>query len=671
MIIYGLRKLATELFWATLLLLGSVGCGGVGGVPVTATPSKPAFIPLPMPKSPITASGFERLTRWYQLDLLSEIQPYITIDPLKRWLVLKNSTQLLFYDLNTLQDTALRINCPQPCAIAFHPTTNHLLVNNGVYDLDNFGNRVWVYEAPAGYTPSAVTYSPDGSQLAIAYSNSLDTIIQVYNPHSHKLEVLFPPIPNKVEALAFNRDGKLIAAGTNNSLEVKTVATACIADCINLSQVTNGPVHSLAFAKLSETSNQLLMTDQGLIWEITPAGWQLFKSIEPGAITLSPITNLLVVSNRQGIWSYDLTNSSLQRQQIFNPPLFSSNPVVQFSLDGTLLVVGGLVNGSESLAFQIFGDPSLLPYATIPANVACRQGNSDSVLVAFSADGQRLARSTSHCLEIWDFADQLVPKANLSLNDGFIKQLLFWPNGQELAVVVDKGDRDEVIFPLSNTNRQTPLSHTGSIVDMAFMSILPDELEILVTLEAGPAGQQLLFWDWQNRTLTAQNPLTDVEGIALFMKSDNSQLVMATTTGQITSWLNSSHIKNPDLLGIPSTAHFHDAIYLPHQGPVLLSPNELSLFRLNANSKMQISPNPIRAPQESASCSMDSQYIAVISNCQLWLWHVADGQDEVITLLQAAGDCLRNVAFHPLNSHILAATGQSGRLYLWELPQEN
>lgn len=671
MIRYGLRQLATELFWMTLLALGGVGCDRVGDIPTTSPAGDATPVSLPMPQSAITFSNSAQLTRWYHLDLPAGFQPYIAIAPLKGWFVLKNSTQLLFYDLNTLQDTGSRLNCPQPCAVALHPAQNHLLVNNELYDLDNFDNRVWVYEPPAGYTPATVTFSLDGSQLAIAYSNSLETIIRIYNSQNHKLEVNLPAIANKVETLAFSQDGELIAAGTNNSLEIKTVANTCLAGCINLSQITNGPVHSLAFAQLSETSNELLITDQGMIWEITPAGWQLFKNIEPGTLTLSPITNLLVVANPQGIWSYDLANSSLPGQPIFNSPPFSSNPIVQFSFDGRFLAIGGLVNGSESLAFQIFGDPGLLPYATIPGNAACRQGNGDSVLVAFSADGQRLARSTAHCLEIWHFANPLVPEVNQSLNNGFIKQLLFRPNGQELAVVVDKGDRDEVIFPFSNGNSQTPLSHQGSIVDMVFMPVLPGELEILVTLEDGPAGQQLLFWDWQTGTLKAQTALTDVKGIALFMKSDNSQLIMATTTGQITSWLNSSHLRNPDLLGIPNSANFHDAIYLPHQGPVLLAPNEPSLFRLNANNAMQISPSPIRATQEAASCSMDSQYIAIISNCQLWLWQAADKQDKVMAVLQAGGDCLNNVAFHPLNSHILATTAQTGQLYLWQLADEN
>ena len=673
MFIYGLRKLAIELFWAALLLLGGVGCGGVGGIPAGASPNNAGSVSLPMPSRPISLLALEQLTMFYRLGLPTGVGPDIAIDPAMRWLILKNSTQLLFYDLNTLQDTGLRINCPQPCLMAFHPepTQNQLLVGNRLYDLSNFATPFFVYESPAGHTPTAVAYNHDGSQLAIAYSSQLTSQIHIYRQSDHKSEATIPLSGNTVSALAFNHDSTLIAASTNNNLETRAVATVCLlASCPNFTQPTNSPIKSLIFYS-PERGSEFLITNQGAIWQVTQTKLQLFKSIESGHIALSPINSLLVVASRSGMKAYDLATASLEAYPLLKQTVSSSNPTVRFSPDGGFLVIGvNDENGQSEL--QIWGGQGLLPLVTIPANTSCRQGDNDSVLVTFSADGQRLARSIAHCLEIWDVARPEAPTliVNKPISDGLIYQLLVQPNGQELAVIIHKNNGDEIVFPISDSHSHVRLPHQGSIVDMIFLPTLPDGTQILATLEKNPAGQQIIFWDWQSNIQKSKIPITDVQGIALAVTSDN-HLIMATTNGQLKSWLiNNGRMFNPDLLGTPSSSHFHDAIYLPNQGPIYLTESETGLFRLKANNEMQISTTPFQKIQEAASCSMDSQYVGIISDCQLWVWHTAEGQDRVVNVLRMAGECLKNVAFNPADSHTLSTTAQSGRLYLWNLSFE-
>lgn len=491
MIICGLPRLVTELLLAILLLLGGVGCGGLGGIPAGTPSNNPTSVTLPIPGRPISLATFDQLTMLYQLELPAEVQPDIAIDPTKRWLILKNSTQLLFYNLNTLQDSGLRINCTQQCLLAFHPepAQNQLLVGNQLYDLNNFGSPVFVYEPPAGYTPTAVAYNHDGSHLAIAYSNGLVSQIRIYRSSDHKFEFTIPLNQNTVSILAFNQDGKVIIANTTNSLELRTVATTCLlASCLNLTQPINGSAKSLVFTYSLERANGFLITDQGAIWQVTPAGLHLLKNIEPGPVALSPLNNLLVVSNQDRLRGYDLATASLETYSLSKQTVSSSPSTVQFSSDGSLLIISATDKNGQ-LELQIWGDQSLLPYTTLPANTACRQTNGDSVLVAFSTNGEQLVRGLAHCLEIWDITrpDTPTPIVNKSISDGLISHLLFQPNDQELAVVVQKSNGNELIFPISAPYQQVRLLHQGTIMDMVFMPTLSDGTQLLVTLENNPA----------------------------------------------------------------------------------------------------------------------------------------------------------------------------------------
>lgn len=253
------------------------------------------------------------------------------------------------------------------------------------------------FPAPAGATPTAVGFSPDGNLLALANLGTDDVSMFSVAADGTLTSVGQTPAGDGPHALAFSRSGNLLAT-VNSGTQDPTISVFSVAADGALSQVSwayvdEGDPSSVAF----NASGDLLATandDAGSVsvYQVAPGGGLTWLSdTEIGsqemAVAFSPSGNLLATGDFDTgqVWVFSIAGRGVLTQVGSGSTDGSSVNSLAFSPSGHLLAASGTYPNKVSV-FSVSDSGALSavsgsPFATTESPQA----------VAFSSSGELLA----------------------------------------------------------------------------------------------------------------------------------------------------------------------------------------------------------------------------------------------------------------------------------------
>ncbi|MGA2925788.1 MAG: BTAD domain-containing putative transcriptional regulator [Solirubrobacteraceae bacterium] len=280
----------------------------------------------------------------------------------------------------------------------------------GVFSTDTLQRRASFTVGPADRAITALAWSPDGSQLAVAGHGGLAQLWTVSGAPRlvRQLRGLGPLAkqPDAIQAIAFSPDGRLIAASDDNET-TSGQGTAAV------------PLATLA------------------IWRAHSGALAASIDLGPGngpggsdVLAFSPNGKLLAVSLLHGgVRVLDTATYSLERQ-LSDP----GNDIISlaFAPDGTLAT--GTIAGTVELWDPATG-ARLQPQPLLAASTPVTS-------IAFDATGDRLATSGDQdgTVKLWVTSSLQQEGPDLGTDAGATSATAFDPAGEQLVAVDDLGD---------------------------------------------------------------------------------------------------------------------------------------------------------------------------------------------------------------------------------------
>ncbi|MFZ4657594.1 MAG: effector-associated domain EAD1-containing protein [Caldilineaceae bacterium] len=327
-------------------------------------------------------------------------------------------------------------------SVAFRPVgEDYLLASGG----DDGAVRVWTWsnlqEAPTStilqqsdQAVEAVTFTPDGTLLAIATGKS----VEVWEPDERRLRYTFSGHSDTVYALAFSHDGlKLASTDKVNDLRIWDVATGQPLDTPQ-EDIYNpqGWRQAVTFS----LDDQYVFTGYGTLLGYEDIANVESNSIQRGSMIEHTSSLRGVAFNAEGSrlvtasedwqvgYCYDPYETYWCRATVFLQGHNSPVNTVSFSPDNRWLASGG--DDGNVLLWN-----ALFPYVahSLPAPILFENRRWNLVGMAFSPDSKLLAAVYwDSVLRIWDVASGTATE--IWPQQGQLNKVAFHPNGKEVAI---------------------------------------------------------------------------------------------------------------------------------------------------------------------------------------------------------------------------------------------
>jgi WD40 repeat protein len=193
---------------------------------------------------------------------------------------------------------------PDSQFVAEASTRQHSRIGVGIHVLDlRDGTEVISF---GKHSPQAVAMSSDGTTLAAGYWNA----IALWNFHTGKLEAILPGVGRYVRGLAFSKDGRLLAAGTDTGgLQIWDVNRRALLHSI---EIGGGDVSNPAFSPDGRLV-AIGIYGTGTVFLIHVGSGkvidqQKISDLGCGSVAFSPDGKYLIAPSTGGLvrWPYDL-----------------------------------------------------------------------------------------------------------------------------------------------------------------------------------------------------------------------------------------------------------------------------------------------------------------------------------------------------------------------------
>ena len=348
-------------------------------------------------------------------------------------------------------------------AISFSPDGTRVAIASyeqtaRIFDVAT-GREIW--NSAQNTTGLAIAFSPDGRYVG---TGGFDKTVRIFDATSGRL-IWQAPFGGGVVAVAFSGDGRFVAAGSQDK-------TARVFDTASGREIWKSQRRSAVLSVAFSPNSRYLAVgcyDGGMLLFDAATGeekWRVLEGDQINALAFSPIGNYLAVG------SADKTARVFETEegrQDFGVTEDGGVESVAFSPDGRYLATGG--EEKTARVFELATHSELWRFV-----------HPDTVgSIAFSSDGSHLVTgSDDKSVRLFDMA-----KANVSLDAGDkqITTAVFSPDGRFVAVLgqnqTDRAVEDNVqVFQASTGKRILRLKDPS-----------PDKQVLAVAF--GPQGKQM------------------------------------------------------------------------------------------------------------------------------------------------------------------------------------
>jgi WD40 repeat protein len=533
-----------------------------------------------------------------------------------------------------------------------------------------------------------VAFSPDGTRLAALFGDSRLQLWQVAGATPVLVSEDWKGLPFQPNGLAFNSDGKLLAASGVTGIQVWTVPERQPLKELRQFKEEDG-MYSLAAAMMQVGSGAIAFSprDPNLLASITMKGIELmdartqatrgsFHAPEDawaglGHITFSQDGSVLAANGGEhlGLWSAQGAGDRLTLALRGYLDMGEKGEIgsLAFSTDGSTLAATSLTG-----KIRLWNAQSLALKRDLP-------GNSDPVAaIAFrpdirSAGGTLLAGLHDGTMVAWDTSPATLKDLNLPpvgavayRPTGAVQKLAFSPDHKLLAV---SGylDTSTLIWEVATGTLNAEMPVHEALADLAFS---PDGSQLLLKTEL---FGKLFRWDVQGKRMLNQPSQTE-PAIHAVPTTGGTDLVETTTS--ITG-INVSVGNMRAVLSDPARPGWSMAVPLPKNTfdqQIFFSPDgkrmatapehskERHLWDISSTTAKEIPLEAVGREMPHLVFRQDSARLAAIGPEGLAIWDTATGK--------LAGDDtgdlhheLLSIAFDPLE-RILALSGPKSAVFL-------
>jgi WD40 repeat protein len=507
-------------------------------------------------------------------------------------------------------------------------------------------------QTSSGFSPELVWLHSILEPASIAHSGNLLAVpsrqgtVSIYRVSDRTLLRVVPAHNAPVNAVAFSRDGRRLATGSDDRA-VKVWEVSADGRNVRLLYTLNEHtswINALAFSP-DGTALASASHDQTIrVWSLSDGTRRLVLTGHTGSVTsvaFSPDGQTVASgSEDRTIQLWDVNTGTVVRTFVGHDFAVRS---VAFSPDGTQIASGS--DDKTVRLWSVSAGSLLLTFA----------GHTGSVTsVAFTPDGQRIASgSEDRIIQLWDVNTGTLVRTYAG-HDLAVRCVAFSPDGTQIASGSD--DKSVRIWLVSTGATVRIFSeHTN---DVTATAVAPDNVQVASASKDGTVIlRQLTTGVVETTIVPAHN-----NWVTCLAYSDDGNWVASGGRDQFVRIWNAR--TGAPVLGPLNHGGWVYAVALSPDGSLLASAGENGVIRLWATSSgapvAQISADP---PVWSLAFSRDNTLLAAaLDNGQVRIYRVSN-QDEVQRINAHTGRAYA-VAFSRAGN-VLASTGQDGVIRLW------
>lgn len=431
-----------------------------------------------------------------------------------------------FYSLETGRELPhLRIDWSG--ALRFSPDGRRLAISNCVIGWRRSHGRQDPTCAPdhPDSSPSAVSWSPDGSRVATSFWDGTTT---VWDPDSgEEITTLDPGSPGFALDVDFSRVGSRLAMGlTDGSVWVWDL------DVVGSTAALLLPGHSegVGAVTFSQDGTKLASASSNTakVWDVTPSGGEEWATVAgSGGFGYSPDGRWIAIGHHNTVRLYDADSGEISRvftadRQVLGATFDPGGDRLAAGTTGGSILVWDVEAGDELLSLEGHDRNDVLDVAFSPDGHLL--ASTSAVVLGSSSEGARIGST-----ELWDAASG----RTVHTLDGGGQSLAFSPDGALVAVTSSGGSNSKeqriLISDVASGARIRILNNHLRVNAVAFS---PDGSEIV----AGGLDGKLRAWDPE----TGQ-PLGTMEGNLsqiwdISFSPDGGRLATSSDDGTVRIW---------------------------------------------------------------------------------------------------------------------------------------
>lgn len=534
---------------------------------------------------------------------------------------------------------------------------------------------------------NALTFTPDGSQLAIAAEDR----VHLWSLTRQEIVATFP---GDTRAIKFSQDGERLFTSGRDGVAVYDLKSG-----EHLWKLQRGS-HEIAISPDGQT---LATSDRHgvILWNTTT--WEQHQHIHGafGSIAFSPNGKTLASESHDGVTLWPLKGETEPLVLEESPPLRFGENRIQYSPDGKLIIMARNASPTQAgFTMSLWDAHTGLEVAILPRGAEADLHTGIISAMNFNQKGSLLATSSwDHSVRLWDFEKGSLQRTFLG-HRGEVWSVALPPQGDYIA----SGSKDgEVrIWPLNQSSRYeliendwsplgfstdsttiTAYNHDKTLATFEVATGAPLNTQPLPTRQSRSNHRHSLASD-QNQNILVENvgdgtvvihdlqkqtktPLqTGLQRIESLTLSPDGQSLVVTSRSDGMAWWKLNQPNEPAIRSKATRSHFSG------DGTILVSAHDdgttviwdtetgqerrrLQLMERSLGSRMELSKDG----RLLAATHGFQDYENIIS-----LWDVATGRE--IGTLNGHKQGIWSLAFSP-DGKTLASSGSERNIRLWNI----